>query len=48
MFGDGEIFSADEVDNCVKAFENNSTDVTVSQNSQSGIVLQKIFKIYKK
>ena len=41
MFGDGEIFSADEVDNCVKAFENNSTDVTVSQNSQSGIVLQK-------
>ena len=41
MFGDGEIFSADEVDNCVKAFENNSIDVNVSQNSQSGIVLQK-------
>ncbi len=41
IFADGEIFSADEIDQCIKAFENNSTDITVYQNSQSGIILQK-------
>jgi hypothetical protein len=41
IFADGEIFSADEIDQCVKAFESNSNNINVSLNSQSGITLQK-------